>query len=111
MSRYNEIGRTATTVASDGDGSTVVTYHNTKVVVWNERFITLNSGGYKTNTTKTRINQVATVHNLGFTVAQTKKQWFVYTNHNWEHPIPFFDGMRLDRRAISREREEAKSNV
>lgn len=106
MSRYNEIGRTATTVVSDGNGNTVLTYHNTKVVVWNDQFITLNSGGYQTNTTKLRMNQAAQVHNLGYSIAQTKGQWHVYTNHQWDHPMPFFDGMILDRGAISREREE-----
>lgn len=111
MSRYNEIGRTATTVASNGDGSTAVTYHKTKVVVWNDQFITLNSGGYLTNTTKLRMNQAAVVHNLGYSIAQTKGKWNVYTNHQWDHPMPFFDGMMLDRGAISREKEELAQAV
>lgn len=111
MSRYNQIGNTATTVSTDGAGNTALTYHQTRVVVWNDQFITLNSGGYLTNTTKLRMNQVSTVHNLGYSVAQTKGQWNVYTNHNWDHPIPFFDGMMLDRGAISREREEIAANV
>lgn len=92
--RYNKIGRTATTIANDGAGSTVVTYHSTRIVVFNEEQITLTSGGYFTKTTKQRFNEVATVFNLGFQVWQVKGLWRIeYDNKTYDYK----DGMILDR--------------
>lgn len=37
----------------------------------------LNSGGYRTATTKRRMNEVSKEYNLGFHVSQKSKKWFV----------------------------------
>lgn len=94
MSNYNQIGRTSTTVANDDNGNTALTYHQTKVVVWNAEQITLNSGGYRTATTKHRMMEASTVFNLGFFVWQVKGEWIVKFG---DKEFPFNDGMILDR--------------
>lgn len=78
MSRYNEIGKTATAHCED-DKSITVIYHATKVVEVdkvNSR-ITLNNGGYWTKTTMLRMNQASNYYCLGFSVYQRKGEWYV----------------------------------
>ena len=59
------------------NGRITVTYHNTRVVDVTTEHITLDTGGWKTITTKRRMNQASTQFNLGYTVYQQKGQWFV----------------------------------
>ena len=77
MTTMSKIGTTATNVTKDGD-TTKVTYHNTAVVTFTDDKVTLNTGGWFTKTTKDRMNQVSNVFDLGFTVYQEKKEWFVW---------------------------------
>ena len=85
--------KTATKVESDRYG-TVVTYHGTEVVAFNKREIVLRNGGYRTVTTKRRMNQVSDEFCLGFRVFQKDHDWFVeYRGETHE----FFDGMVLYR--------------
>jgi len=81
MSRYNQIGQVATTTTTQ-EGTTRVTYHATHVVTFDSRLITLNSGGWFTATTKTRMNQASNQFDLGYSVFQKSRQWFVtYRGH------------------------------
>jgi hypothetical protein len=73
MSRYNQIGRIATTTT---EGITRVTYYKTVVVAFDAKSITLNTGGWFTATTKTRMNQASNQFDLGFNVCQKSRQWF-----------------------------------
>lgn len=93
MTRDDQIGRHATTVAQDG-GYTVVTYHSTLVVKFNHNEIVLNSGGWRTSTTKRRMNQTSNQMGLGYRVFQ--KDWDWYVEYKGE-TIPFYDGMILIR--------------
>jgi hypothetical protein len=68
----------ANTVGIRLHGTIVVSIHN------NGRY-TLNGGGYRTRTTKDRINEYAPVK-----VYQKAFAWFV-------GDVPFFDGMEVDR--------------
>ena len=98
MGQIQTVGRVATTVAHDYDqGETVVTYHNTQVVKFDHRRVTLDSGGYMTATTKTRMNQAANQFNLGYRVYQKNYAWFVKLDND---PLPwtFYDKMVLDYR-------------
>lgn len=71
-------------------------FHSTKIIrYYRDGRISLNSGGYKTATTKHRMNQFSRVG-----VGQTKGEWFVYLPMNyattgkmfdWDHPLPFVD--------------------
>ena len=95
MATMQRIGKTATTVARDADGVLRVTYHATAVVtVAADGTVTLNSGGWRTATTKARMNQAANQLGLGFSVYQEKGDWYV-RNLDWDNPIPFKDGMTL----------------
>ena len=72
------IGKVATKVAVDSEGVLRVTYHGTHVVtVYPEGRIVLNTGGYFTATTRTRMNQASSQFNLGFHVYQRNYYWFV----------------------------------
>ena len=76
MGQTQTIGRTATKVEHRGL-ETFVRYHNTDVVQFDSLYITLNTGGWKTATTKLRMNQASNQFNLGFSVYQKDFQWFV----------------------------------
>ena len=76
MSRINALGRTATAVCTV-DKVTHVTYHNTAVVSFDADKVTLRTGGWRTATTKMRMNQAANQYGLGFTVSQKDYDWTV----------------------------------
>lgn len=67
---------TATDILHDG-GMITVTYHGTPVVKFDDKKIILNTGGYKTATTKTRMNQAANQFGLGYKVEQKHGGWGV----------------------------------
>lgn len=77
MAQTQRIGKTATSVSTDDDGYTRVIYHSTVVVKFNDKRIILNTGGWKTATTKLRMNQTANQFQLGYTVVQRDDEWSV----------------------------------
>lgn len=78
MSQTHTVGTHCTTVARDADGVLRVTYHQTVVVEAHpDGRVRLDSGGYRTPTTKTRMNQTARQYALGFHVYQEKGRWYV----------------------------------
>jgi hypothetical protein len=93
MSQQTKIGKRATSIYTE-DSYTRVRYHSTEVVKFNEKEIILNSGGWWTNTTKTRINQAAATFALGISVFQKDFEWFVRTNNG---VVMFVDGMVISR--------------
>jgi hypothetical protein len=80
MPRMNKIGSTATNVQTDEKGTTRVRYHQTDVVSFSPKTITLNTGGWFTNTTRNRMNQAAQQFALGYSVYQKAFRWFVEFN-------------------------------
>ena len=74
-----------------------VRYHATTVVEQlPDGQIRLNSGGHRTYTTKTRMNQAARQFVLGFTVWQKNFEWFVTISRDEQdeaRTIPFTDNM------------------
>ena len=58
------------------NGVTYVKYHNTRVVAFSEDAIMLDTGGWFTPTTKTRMNQTSNAFGLGFQVYQKNYEWF-----------------------------------
>lgn len=77
----------------DIDGRTKVIYHSTCVVSFTEGSIILNSGGWRTATTKARMNQASNQFRLGYYVYQKKGQWFVdFMGNTFE----FEDNMELN---------------
>jgi hypothetical protein len=78
----------------DEDGYTKVRYHSTDVVKFNSDKIILDSGGWMTSTTKTRMNQTSNQFHLGYAVYQKGGHWFVRFKGG---DIPFHDNMELNR--------------
>lgn len=87
----------ATKVYRSTEGDTCVQYHQTVVVRFNSSRIVLNSGGWLTVTTKTRMNQASNQYELGYYVFQRNYEWFVDYN---DKTIPFEDGMILGLRNL-----------
>jgi len=93
MAQMYRIGKHATSVFDD-DGVMTVVYHDTAVVRFDEKKIILASGGWETQTTKTRMNQASNQFGLGYSVFQRNFEWFV----EWKGEIlPFHSGMVLKR--------------
>lgn len=89
-----EIIRThKTTIKTIGE-YIVVTYHSTDVVKFNDQEIILNSGGWLSATTKSRMNQTANQFDLGYRVIQKDYEWFI--NFNGRR-IKFYDNITLKR--------------
>lgn len=90
---------TARAIVTNDDGSTSYVYHRTAVArAYRDGSIKLDSGGYRTNTTKTAMNQASNQARLGFQVSQRDYAWFV-TFHDVE--VPFVDGMVLRAKTIA----------
>ena len=94
MGQMQRVSGRATTTTVDS-GTTTVIYHRTPVVKFSDREITLNTGGWKTVTTKARMNQASNQYDLGYCVFQRNFDWFVsYRGKD----IPFdSNSMTLDR--------------
>ena len=78
-------------------GEVGVTFHSTDVVVFDANTITLNSGGWKTVTTKRRMNQTADHFGLGFRVWQKNFIWYVDWQGANGKTLEYRDGMKLER--------------
>ena len=77
MGRMNKLGTHKTVVFTDEDGFTKVIYYTTNVVAFNNDKIVLNTGGFWTKSTKDRMNQASIQFRLGYSVYQSKGQWYV----------------------------------
>ena len=93
MSQTQTVGSHKTVVFTE-QGVTKVVYHHTCVVAFGPDGIVLNSGGWLTTTTKTRMNQASSQFDLGFRVVQKDFDWFV--EYNGE-TLDFYDGITLTR--------------
>ncbi len=83
--------------ARDGLLSVAVALYSTDVIVANELgHIMLNSDGYRTVTTKDRINRI--LHGTPLVVFQKQGVWFV-KNHDLDHVATFSDGIEYYRGA------------
>lgn len=73
------------------NGDTIIRYHQTDVVRFNDKQIILNTGGWFTNTTKLRMNQASHQYGLGFGVCQEKGAWYI-SRDGWKNKEPFGPG-------------------
>lgn len=81
-----------TTLIDQSEGVIGLRLHSTVVVVFDDSgHIILNTGGYRTTTTKDRLNRVARAH--GYSVFAKDFDWFV--QKRGEEPIPFEDGFTI----------------
>ena len=88
MSQLSKCRGVATNV-KHAPGKIQVRYHNTTVVDYDvvRGSVILNTGGWKTNTTKTRMNQAANEFGLHYRVFQEDFAWFV----QWQGKVLPFD--------------------
>lgn len=108
MPRMNQLSDYRTTWHNQNDCGGV-TYVSTEIVKWDVDNVTLNSGSWRTVTTKRKLHQASQQFALGFTVSQVKGEWFVirygctpegYSSAIKEHgaiTLPFHDGMTFPR--------------
>lgn len=89
--RFQGVARTIVTVPGQGR---MYSYHSTAIVVLrDDKTIRLDSGGWKTATTKRAMNQASNQDCLGFKVFARDGEWFV----SWGgRDLEFRDGMVLD---------------
>jgi len=90
MSQQTRLGTHATTIQNRYGIETVVRYHTTEIVRFSNERIELNTGGWRTATTKTRLNQASVQFGLGYHVHQKNYAWFVTyggNTHRWNEPI------------------------
>lgn len=96
---YQVVNSYKTRVLNDEIGTRVF-FHDTPVVSFNDRSILLNTGGWRTRSTKVRMNQASQEFALGFRVFQKKNDWFVgYRNNTFSFVS---DELILERQADSR---------
>lgn len=93
MAQQHKLGTCKTTITTS-DGFTRITYVATVVVKFSDKEIVLDSGGWRTRTTLTRMSQAANQFDLKYSVQQINFEWFVHFNGK---TIPFSDGMVLAR--------------
>jgi hypothetical protein len=73
---------------------TIIRYHETDIVSFNDNEIILNSGNWLTSSTKKKMNQAAHLFELDFAVYQHKSKWYVNFK---DQTYDFYDGMILFR--------------
>jgi hypothetical protein len=78
------------------DGVRVIRLHRTDIITFPKRGgVILNSGGWKTVTTKARMNE----HQPECMITQEKGLWYITTSldphHDRNSRVPFFDGIKI----------------
>jgi hypothetical protein len=98
MSQTSRISKNNTSIEVRSE-KTIVRLHNTAIVTLFPKAVELNSGGWRTATTRTRMNQVSNEWHLGYCVFQRKGEWFVSyrVGGRIENPLKFFDGIAVPR--------------
>lgn len=96
MSQTRKVSGRATTIVRGPDMGIGVQYHSTVVATYvRSGVVKLDSGGWRTATTKLRMNQFSSqyCHNA-FSVYQHKGEWFVHVGRD-NQTLPFEDGMEV----------------
>ena len=95
MPQMQTVSKNNTVIYKGHDNMIVVKLHQTEVVRFNDKKIILNSGGWQTVTTKTRMNQASNQFGLGYYVYQKDHEWFV--DYNGCTDAEFYDGFEIER--------------
>ena len=85
-------GNTEVTYSPERDASYVM-LHGNHIATIGETFIELYNCGYKTMTTKSRLNAILQAHGNGEYIFQKNFEWIVYTNQT---NVPFNNGIKLN---------------
>ena len=94
MGQMTKVRGRATKIEKD-ENTTRVIYHDTCVVKFDDKKVRLDSGGWKTVTTKARMNQASYEFKLGYRVFQKNWEWFVELPNG--KIVSFIDDMEFDR--------------
>jgi hypothetical protein len=85
--------KSGNTAVVEADGLSVVLLHGNKIAEVGDTFITIFDGGWRTNTTKSRLNAIFNGCGLPSDgVFQKGGKWFVKSHGS---TIPFSDGLTL----------------
>lgn len=91
MTQQYEVRGRSTRVFTDTDGYTKVIYHDTTVVAFNADWVVLDTGGFYSSTTKTRMVQASHQFDLGYHVYQQDHVWYLVVDKgnglDWDNPI------------------------
>ena len=78
------------------DGSFEIKLHGHPIITIHPNYISLDSCGYKTVTTKARMD---TFTHLGIKVTQRNYKWYVtlpsFDDDWWGEEVPFYDGIKI----------------
>ena len=90
------------------DGVKMIRFHGTDIMTFPKKGgVILNSGGWKTVTTKERMNS----YNGECTIIQDKGMWYVSTSSNSyqgkDSRIPYFDGIKIKNRTVINPKKSA----
>lgn len=89
------------------DGETVIRLHSTDIVrKLIDGSVVLNSGGWKSVTTKDRMNAQLPD---GYRLMQEKGVWYVGRGWNDAARVPYFDGMNVPRDVVKPQVKSAKA--
>ena len=101
MATMHRISKNNTTIR-DEDGARIVRLHRTDIVTIRPTEIELHSGGWRTVTTKARMNQVSNELAFGFVVFAKRREWFVsfFDEDGTRTTCAFEDGMRIPRHIV-----------
>lgn len=80
-------------IEDDTDSVLQVILHSTAVVRHEGFYVRLNSGGYRTATTKTAINRYFDLIGVGYKVIQRAYEWYLVSPSGKE--IDFHDGITI----------------
>lgn len=80
-------------------GRMTVRFHNTDIVRISEHTVIFDSGGWRTVTTKQRMNQAMRESNIPIYVYQKDFNWFIAFTNSKKPDIPFVDNMIIRRLA------------
>ena len=94
MRNYVPVQKKKATKIFTKENYIIVKLYNTEIVKFNSREIILDSGGYKTVTTKARMNQVSRENGFDISVGQVDRNWYVFKR---QEVIEFHDGIVINR--------------
>ena len=85
--------KTATSVRHD-NGAIICRYHNTDIVKVEAGTVTLNSGGWRTVTTKRRMNQCFEEWGIPLRIFQSNFEWYIQ-QEGAARSHPFLENMTI----------------
>ncbi len=92
ITQEKNFSRDNTTVLTENGVSTVM-LHGNKIAEVGETWLKLYDGGWRTATTKARLNAILSAHGNGEYVFQKDYQWFIKLNGE---VVPFESGIELN---------------